>query len=75
MDLPGAAGLIAQLAYELKMPLTSIVNDGGASTLVRQQLARQPELLKNKKLVIWQFVERDIRFGTEGWQDIQLGER
>jgi len=71
-DEPGSAGLIAQLAYELKMPLASIVNDGGASTLVRQQLARRPELMKGKKLVIWQFAERDIRFGTEGWQVVPL---
>ena len=71
-DEPSSAGLIAQLAHELKMPLASIVNDGGASTLVRQQLGRHPEVLKGKKLVIWQFVERDIRFGTEGWQSIPI---
>jgi hypothetical protein len=71
-DEPLAAGLVAQLAYEMKMPLSSIVNDGGASTLVRQQLARRPELLKGKKLVIWQFVERDIRFGTEGWKVVAI---
>jgi hypothetical protein len=67
-DEPGSAGFIAHLAKELKRPLTSIVNDGGASTLVRQELSRRPALLKNKKLVIWEFVERDIRLGTEGWQ-------
>lgn len=71
-DEPGSAGFIAHLAQKLKFPLTSIVNDGGATTLVRQQLSRKPELLKNKKLVIWEFVERDIRFGTEGWQNIPL---
>jgi len=71
-DEPLSAGLVAQLAYELKMPLSSIVNDGGASTLVRQQLARRPEVLKGKKLVIWQFVERDIRFGTEGWKLVRI---
>ena len=71
-DEPGSARLIAQLAYELKMPLTSIVNDGGASTLVRQELSRHPELLKDKNIVIWQFVERDIRFGTEGWKSVPI---
>ena len=71
-DKPRSAGLISQLAYELKIPLSSIVNDGGSSTLVRQQLARQPELLKDKKLIIWQFIERDIHFGTEGWQVIPV---
>jgi hypothetical protein len=71
-DEPGSAGFIEHLACELGFPLTSVVNDGGASTLVRQELSRKPALLKNKKLVIWEFVERDIRFGTEGWQQVQL---
>jgi hypothetical protein len=71
-DEPGSAGFIEHLAFELGFPLTSIVNDGGASTLVRQELSRKPALLRNKKLVIWEFVERDIRFGTEGWQQVPL---
>lgn len=71
-DEPGAAGFIAHLAKELKQPVTSLVNDGGASTLVRQELFRRPALLRNKKVVIWEFVERDIRLGTEGWQHVPL---
>jgi hypothetical protein len=71
-DEPGSAGFIEHIACELGFPLTSIVNDGGASTLVRQEFSRKPALLRNKKLVIWEFVERDIRFGTEGWQQVQL---
>jgi len=71
-DEPGSAGFIAHLAHELSLPLASIVNDGGASTLVRQELSRRPKLLANKRVVVWEFVERDIRFGTEGWQDIRL---
>jgi SGNH hydrolase-like domain, acetyltransferase AlgX len=71
-DEPGAAGFIAHLARELGQPLSSLVNDGGASTLVRQELARRPALLLNKKLVIWEFAERDIRYGTEGWRIVPL---
>jgi hypothetical protein len=71
-DRPGAAGLIANLAWELGTPLASLVNDGGASTLVREQLARQPGLLDGKKLLIWAFVERDVRFGTRGWREIEI---
>lgn len=71
-DEPGAAGFIAHLARELRQPLASIVSDGGASTLVRQDLYRRPELLENKKVVVWEFVERDLRFGMEGWQVIPL---
>ncbi|HTL55538.1 MAG TPA: hypothetical protein VL361_07650 [Candidatus Limnocylindrales bacterium] len=71
-DEPGAAGFIAHLARELNQPVTSIVNDGGASTLVRQELSRRPAWLANKKVVIWEFVERDIRLGLEGWQHVPL---
>jgi hypothetical protein len=73
-DEPMAAGFIAHLARKLGAPLASIVNDGGASTLVRQQLSRRPELLEGKRVVIWEFVERDVRFGTDGWQDVPLPE-
>ncbi len=71
-DEPGSGGFTAHLARNLGFGVTSVVNDGGASTLVRQQLASRPGLLKGKKVVIWEFVERDIRFGTEGWQIIRL---
>jgi len=71
-DEPGAGGFAAHLARELGFALGSIVNDGGASTLVRQQLSRNPALLANKKIVVWEFVERDIRFGIEGWQIVRL---
>ena len=73
-DEPEAAGLIANLAFELHSPLSSIVNDGGASTLVRQELARNLEILKGKRLVIWAFAERDLRFGMKGWEKIALEE-
>ena len=72
LDEPGAAGFTAHLARHLGRPVASVINDGGASTLVRQELARTPELLANKRVVVWEFVERDIRFGTEGWQIVPL---
>jgi hypothetical protein len=71
-DEPGSAGFIAHLARELKQPLTSLVSDGGASTLVRQELNRRPALLRNKRVVVWECVERDLRLGTEGWQQVTL---
>jgi hypothetical protein len=73
-DEPGSGGFVAHLAYQLGFGLSSIINDGGASTLVRQQLSRKPGLLEGKRVVVWEFVERDIRFGTEGWQIIPLGD-
>jgi hypothetical protein len=74
-DEPKAAGFIAHLARDLRQPVSSVINDGGASTLVRQELARRPQLLNGKTVVIWEFVERDIRFGTEGWKAVPLPSR
>ena len=71
-DEPGSAGFVAHLAKESQQPLTSLVSDGGASTLVRQELHRRSALLKQKRVVVWEFVERDIRLGTEGWQRVPL---
>jgi|WetSurMetagenome_2_1015567.scaffolds.fasta_scaffold00008_98 hypothetical protein len=71
-DEPRSAGWISHIAYELKQPIASIVSDGGASTLVRESLARRPGLLKGKKLVVWEIVERDFRYGNEGWKDVPL---
>lgn len=71
-DEPRGAGWISHLAYEISEPVASIVNDGGASTIVRQTLSRKVSLLKGKKLVIWEFVERDLRFGAEGWKEIDI---
>lgn len=71
-DAPRSAGWISHLAAELGQPLASVVSDGGASTLVRQTLARRPALLRGRKVIIWAFVERDFRFGAEGWKHVDL---
>jgi hypothetical protein len=71
-DAPRSAGIVALLAHELKMPFDAIINNGGASTLVRAELVNKPEKLQGKKLVIWEFCERDVRFGMEGWKKLAL---
>ena len=71
-DSPVNAGWIAHFAKNMNRPVASIVSDGGASTLVREKLARKAGVLKGKKLLIWEFVERDLRFGAEGWKDVEF---
>jgi len=71
-DSPVNAGWIAHFAKNMKRPVASIVSDGGASTLVREKLARRAGVLKGKKLLIWEFVERDLRFGAEGWKTVEF---
>jgi hypothetical protein len=70
--LPGSAGFISHLALALKSPVDAIVSDGGASTDVRRKLSTNPEILEGKRVVIWEFVERDIALGAQGWGDVPL---
>ena len=70
--LPGSAGFISHLALALKSPVDAIVSDGGASTDVRRKLSTNPEILEGKKVVVWEFVERDIALGRQGWEDVPL---
>ena len=71
-DAPVNAGWIAHFAKNMNRPVASLVSDGGASTLVREKMARKAGVLKGKKLVIWEFVERDLRFGAEGWKNVEF---
>ena len=71
-DEPGSAGFVAHLARQLGQPVTSLISDGGGATLVRQELHRRPRLLAGKKVVLWEFTERDIRLAAEGWPVIPL---
>ncbi len=70
--LPGSAGFVSHLALALQSPVDAIVSDGGASTDVRRRLSTNPEILEGKKVVIWEFVERDIALGRAGWEDVPL---
>lgn len=71
-DAPNSAGFIAHLAEDLKQPMMSLVNDGGGATLAREELCARPVFLKNKKVVVWEFVERDIGLGIKGWRRTPL---
>ena len=73
--LPGSAGFVSHLALALQSPVDAIMSDGGASTDVRRKLSTNPEILEGKKVVIWQFVERDIALGSGGWEDVPLPAR
>ena len=70
--LPGSAGLVGHLARALRAPVDAIVSDGGASTDVRRKLSADPEILEGKRVVVWEFAERDIALGQAGWEDAPL---
>ena len=73
--LPGSAGFISHLALALKSPVDAIVSDGGAATDVRRKLSTNPEILEGKHVVVWEFAERDIALGSQGWEDVALPKR
>ncbi len=70
--LPGSAGFVSHLALALRAPVDAIYSDGGASTDVRRKLSTNPEILEDKQVVIWEFVERDIALGQQGWEEVPL---
>jgi hypothetical protein len=70
--LPGSAGFLSHLALALQAPVDYIVSDGGAATDVRKRLSTNPEILEDKKVVIWEFSERDVALGRQGWEDAPL---
>lgn len=69
-----SAGLIEQLSFELQRPLDRLViNDNGAyatRALLARELARGRDRLAGKKLVIWEFAERELAAGD--WKSIPL---
>jgi hypothetical protein len=71
-DQPNSAGFIAHLAKELKQPVLSFVNDGGGATLVREEVCARPVYFRKKKVVLWEFVERDIGLAIKGWARTKL---
>jgi hypothetical protein len=70
---PGSAGWISHLTKVLSAPVDAVVSDGGATTDVRRRLSVNPEILEGKRVVIWEFVERDIEQGE--WVEVPLPRR
>ncbi len=68
------AGFGEQLSYFLQRPLDMILqNDGGSHAtreLLSRELARGRDRLAGKKLVIWQFANRELSSGN--WRDVAM---
>jgi hypothetical protein len=67
-----AAGLPEQLAYELDRSIDVIALDGKSATGVREALARRPDGLKGKQIVVWQFGVRMLALGDGEWRRVEL---
>ena len=42
---------------------------------MRRKLSTNPEILEGKKVVIWEFAEREMALGQEGWARVTYGTR
>ena len=66
------AGFAEQLAARLKMPIDVIAMPAGGASRSRQALALRAAPLAGKRLVIWQFTQRDLLFAADGWVQTPL---
>lgn len=57
------AGLAEQLAFELARPVDRIAIQDGSSDQVRRELARDPDRLEGKKVVVYQIATRELSLG------------
>lgn len=73
-----SAGLAEHLSYLLNRPLDCILrnSDGAFATreALSQELARGRDRLAGKKVVIWEFAERELMFGNWKMLSMALGE-
>jgi hypothetical protein len=65
-----SAGFGAQLSYRLERPVDVIARNGAGATQTRAELARRPDPLGGKRVVIWEFAARDLALAE--WQPIPL---
>lgn len=74
-----SAGLAEQLSRFLRQPIDLLArNDSGAYVtreMLAGELARGRDRLAGKRLVVWQFAERELAFGDWKKIGLQLGEK
>ena len=73
-----SAGFAEHLSVALRRPIDCILRNSDASFATREilgnELARGRDRLAGKKLVIWEFAERELSFGNWKLIDLKLGE-
>jgi hypothetical protein len=65
-----SAGFVEQLSYALRRPVDRIVRNDEGAFATREMLASDPSRLKNTRVVIYQFAERELAFGD--WKIVPL---
>jgi hypothetical protein len=65
-----AAGFAPTLARHLKRAIDVIAVNGGGASVTRRELARRPEGLTGKRVVLWEFAIRELTDAS--WDEIPL---
>ena len=65
-----SAGLAEHLSYSLRRPVDRIVQNDEAAFATRAMLQRDPDRLRGKRVVIYQFAARELAFGD--WKVLPL---
>lgn len=72
------AGFAEQLSYRLQVPVDLLAKNDNGAFVTRQmlaaELARGRDRLAGKKIVIWEFAERELAFGDWKLIPMKLGE-
>ena len=73
-----SAGFAEHLSVALRRPIDCILRNSDASFATREilsnELARGRDRLAGKRLVIWEFADRELSFGNWKLLDLKLGE-
>ncbi len=73
-----SAGFAEHLSVALRRPIDCILRNSDAAFATREilgnELARGRDRLAGKKMVIWEFAERELSFGNWKLLDMKLGE-
>lgn len=65
-----SAGFAEQLSYTLRRPVDRLVQNDEGAFATRAMLGRDPDRLDGKRVVVYQFAERELAFGD--WKVIPL---
>lgn len=68
LEMGRRAGFGEQLASRLEMSIDVVAMPAGGASRSRQTWALRPDPLRGKRLVIWQFTQRDLLFAADGWR-------
>jgi alginate O-acetyltransferase complex protein AlgJ len=68
------AGLGEQLMLCSGVPVDILAQNGGGATGVRELLSRRPDLLRNKRVVVWACSARDLFDEGVSWEPVPLPE-